>query len=730
MNHINEKINRTLNRTLSDGRLEFTDVIALTDVNYEKEEGGFEPIDSTLIQNGNDFEITKSKLKVKFSNDSLTPLVRSSKKLSDMSTNFKGLAVLNPSTMDFNFVGDIVETPTKIVDDNKITYKDIYPNIDLSYIHQGNQLKQEISIPESDRNFTGNSDDYLVIVTELISDDEIMIDENGITNISKYQILPEIAFFNERDFINDIPMKAWHKVIDEKTYLLSGIPLETVNDTLTNPGVLTLDPTDTLQTTDVTATTVWVGIGGSWAAVRDLATASASRSGCFLGTQESAASFFNNRLPVIVDMSSYSSTDILSSAEIQISPNQDLMTEHEDDVYWVEASLGGSIGLTDYINFTGRTVGNVHTPTYYTSALNTASMNFAGGFPAENKTAVLSAGLTDIQTAMDGSTNFEMLGIMGKDISNTLSGSASASNYIGNSPTTLDSVRLSITYASSQAPNVVTGVSASSDYTGVTLNFTTPATDGTHDLATSYEIWESDSTNGTYLQITGGSLADAKASAQPHSIKVVTSGAGANEVNDSELTAPVLVDASGISAGTDLPNDITVTFTEGSVTPGVTKFYRIIAVNAGGNSGYHSPTTGVSGARTDTFTNEIHASTLEGGSYSDVSGGDTSSPFTHSVTAPVHYWYKGRVVGANLGNGNFTSIVDGNTSDISAIKWYKINTVTDGGLETGLTTVSLEGWALTAIGWPGGGYIDGIAKEDISHINDIPIEEIASIDSI
>ena len=597
MIYLDKKRTRIKSELRGDGKIYHTDNLSLVDINYEKTEGIFEPIDNTIVEINDEnygLQVEKAGLKIKFSASESVPLIYHGDNSSDLSTNFKGLAILNPDTMDFDFINTLNPAPAMTYFNNTVMYMDVYPNIDLYYKHLKSRVKQEILIPEAERTaLIGNSGDYLVIVSELDSEEEITL-EDGVTVVGTHRIRPQVAYFNERTIGGDTPMTAWHKVVDDKTYLLVGIPIELATDIATNSGTLVLDP-DTLTYPDTDP--IWWRSSdvSSYAGARDVTSADSVGDSWGIGNTFSGGTYHVDRAGVIVDLSGYTDGNyVVTGVDLDAKPNTKFEDGGAPGARWIKATFSGSQTVAEFNNFTGWAASGVYSPTYWSDARTSWTTG------VYNVIALTSLGIQEVEDRMNDSGTFEGMLIHTNDISNTPQVGQSLVYDI----TSNDVIRMVITYTqeSTQTPNLVTGVSASSAHDGVTLNFTTPVVDGTHDLATSYEIWESDSTNGTYLQITGGDLSDAKASAQPHSIKVVTSGAGADEVNDSELNIMTINAPTTITASDGTYYDkVQIVLSGASVTNGTTKYYRIKAVNAGGTTAYHSPTTGVSGQRQDTI---------------------------------------------------------------------------------------------------------------------------------
>ncbi|GAG07577.1 unnamed protein product, partial [marine sediment metagenome] len=232
-----------------DGKFEHTDSVSSTNVNYEQYDGKFDVIDNSIIESTDldyGLRVLQSDLKIKFPLVDTLPILYHGKGISDLSTKFKGIAVLNPATMEYDIITSLNPSPEVHYGESSVVYTEVHPNIDLTYTHIKTAVKQEVSIPESERALlSGNDGDYLVIVSELTAD-EITL-EDGVTRAGDHRILPEVAYFNAHNPESDIPMTAFHKSVDGKTLLLIGIPLEIATDIMANPGTLILDPTDTLS---------------------------------------------------------------------------------------------------------------------------------------------------------------------------------------------------------------------------------------------------------------------------------------------------------------------------------------------------------------------------------------------------------------------------------------------------------------------------------------------------
>ena len=644
MIHLDEKRNRISSIDLGNGKVENTDSIGLSDINYEMDEGGFEPIDPTIVESNDSdnfdygLEIKKAKLKIKFSNSDIKPSIRKAKGKKDFGVNFNGLAIYSPSTENYNLISPLKPNPEIAYNEggNSVVYLDVHSNINLKYIHQKTYIKQEVIIPEAERvNLSGNPEDYLVIVSELTADEISLID--NITLADDHEIYPEVAYFNERLFPDNrnIPMTTFHKKVGNKTFMLIGIPLNIANDIEANPGILVLDPTDTLSSTDVVSRWLLGRAATSFVTARNLTSSSGITTQFAVGVQNfnSGLTYDNFRQAVIIDMSAYDSADILSAAEVQIQLNSDGMTDHEFNLSWNKANLGSTIDSSDYKNFTGWTASSTYSVTAYTSGLNTTSMDFSGTYHADNKLAVNSSGLTDIQTAMDASGDFSMIGLSDKDIGNTLTGGLNVTNYV-TSAAVADNVRLEITYTTVTIPDQVTGLTSYvGDHEKVRLTWNTPG-----GSPSGYRVYSS---SDSYVSKLGNDLP------LDTDIHIYTSGATGNDRDDSALTAfavitPTISASDGISK-----NSVVLTISGTGITNGASISWKVAAFNGAGEGTKSAAST----ARflTDTLDSSGYlyqrSAADSDASYSNLNGGvETTTPF-NDTTAPENgdgRYYKGR----------------------------------------------------------------------------------------
>ena len=641
--HLDSRRTRIKSELLADGLVHHTDVISISgDVNYQQDNGEWEAIDPTIVESSDTdygLRVLRAGMKIKFPATDDKPIIHHSKDKRDFSANFKGIAILNPNTMEYSLIAPLNPSPEMTYFDKTVMYMDVHNDIDLTYTHKGNRIKQEVAVPESWRStLAGNDGDYLVIASEIMGE-EIKLDDN-VTYVDDYIIKSGVAFFGDRDIANDIPMESFHKAENGKVTLLIGIPLSIANDVIANSGILTLDP-DTIGYPTALPTWMRAADATTYLTARNATTATQAVGSGNVGLGSSGIGggpYQVDRTAFEVDLSAYTDGDyVVSDVDVQIKPDT-LFTDPSPEIKCIKGAQADTITTADFNAYFNWSTSTPTVPTEWSGGVSSWTIN------VWNSIVLNAAGEAEFESKMNSSGAVKAFLIHTGDIAGN---TPTAGNSLVYDITSTSVLQVIITYTQPavQAPNSVTSLTATSFDDRVELDFTTPATDGTHDLATSYKVYSSNATNGTYSEITGGSLANGQAAETAHTITVVnTATSVADEVQDAALTdfsVTIPTNLATVSAA----DGVILTWTASTVVDGVTRYFRIAAVNDGGDSAQEPVSTGVSGELTDTINSsgyDLQRSDADSDAayntdITDESSGykDTGAPIDWSVSAPT-----------------------------------------------------------------------------------------------
>jgi hypothetical protein len=146
------------------------EVAMYNDVVHYEENGEYKQVDNSLYENGNDFENTANKFKVKFPKK-----LDDNKQIKLSMDNYSiDWNVLNISESDIEY-DDTEVTPNNIKElvniNQSILYRDILPNVDIEYILTGSKVKENIILNQYVEDFSMTFE-YKVKDLEIIEDDD------------------------------------------------------------------------------------------------------------------------------------------------------------------------------------------------------------------------------------------------------------------------------------------------------------------------------------------------------------------------------------------------------------------------------------------------------------------------------------------------------------------------------------------------------------------------------